>query len=74
MDDFLERYKIHYRDVVTGWSNCCLFQQEALISRMIDSDDYSNLRTFDEIIALYDIIRDECVRRIGLSRFSTPDV
>lgn len=74
MDDFLELYKIHYRDVVTRWSDCCLFQQEALISRMIDSDDYSNLRTFDEIIALYDVIRDECVRRVGLSRFSVPAV
>lgn len=74
MDDFLERYKIHYRDVVTCWSDCSLFRQEALISRMIDSDDYSSLITFDEIIALYDIIRDECVRRIGLSCSSVSDV
>lgn len=69
MDDFLELYKIHYRDVVTRWSDCCLFRQEALLSRMIDSDDYSNLMTFDEILALYDVIRDECVRRIGRSAF-----
>lgn len=74
MYDFLERYKIYYRNQVLDWPNSCLFQQEALISRLIDSDDYSNLLSFDEITALYDIIRDECVRRVGLPYSSVPDV
>lgn len=74
MYDFLERYKTYYRAQVLDWPNFCLFQQEALISRLIDSDDYSNLLSFDEITALYDIIRDECVRRVGLPHSSVPDV
>lgn len=70
MTDFLELYKIHYREFFSRMSDGCLIRQEELVSRLIDADFSSELIQLDEILALYEIIRDECVRRVSFMAHS----
>ncbi len=44
-----------------------MVEQEAVLSQLIDSDLFQNFILADEVIMLYDMICDECVKRLAFS-------
>lgn len=60
---FREYYEDYFRDCKVS----SLVKQEDILSRLIDSDLFDDFVLADEVILLYDLIRDECVRRLALA-------
>ena len=60
-------YSDKVKDIVTAKANSYIAAQEEILSKLIDSDLFSDFVLADEVIILYDLIRDECVKRLALS-------
>lgn len=61
---FNEHFKQHYEEWLKGCSAKSLVMYEQNLSRLIDSDLFSDCILSDEIIMLYELIRNECVARV----------
>lgn len=62
MDSFRE----HYKRFLSTSKLITLVEQENFLSRMIDDDIVIESLLIDEVIILYDLVRDECVRRVAM--------
>ena len=62
-----EEFTKYYKDWFSSWNASNLIKQEQLLSDLIDSDLFMDFILCDEVVLLYDLIRDECVRRLALS-------
>lgn len=58
-------FKKHYSGWLSRFSNRQLVEVEDNLSKLIDSDLFSDCILADEIIELYDCVRDECVKRLS---------
>ena len=61
---YLDSFCEHYKKFLSTSKLSTLAEQEKLLSRMIDDDIVFNSLLIDEVIILYDLVRDECVRRV----------
>ncbi len=61
-----KQFKEHYQEWFRGFSAKRLVECEENLSSFIDSDLFSNFILSDEVILLYDMVRDECVRRVSI--------
>ncbi|WP_143469180.1 hypothetical protein [Lachnoclostridium sp. An14] len=61
---YLESFEEHYRRFFSALSLCELVQFYHGLSKILDDDICSSVLT-DEVLLLYDLIRDECVRRVS---------
>ena len=64
---FRNSFEQYYREYFSHWRASSLVKQEQILSQMIDSDFVHESILIDEIILLYDIVRDECVKRLAFS-------
>ena len=74
MKDYIDYMKTFYKDYFSGCSASELVRNEDQLSRLIDDDSFSYTLLIDEALMLYELVRDECVRRVALmahSRWST---
>ena len=60
-----ECFKEHYKEWFKGCSAKRLVDFERNLSNLIDSDLIEDCVLVDEILALYDMVRDECVYRVA---------
>lgn len=60
---YYELFRVHYREWIAGMKSSSIVEYERNLSALIDSDLFDDCILNDEISALYDIIRDECVKR-----------
>lgn len=65
--EFDRVFKEYHKNYFNHWKVSSLVEQENILSQLIDSDLFSDFVLADEVIMLYDLIRDECVRRLALS-------
>ena len=65
MSDYREIAKKHYADFFKKSSSSSLVKYEDQLSKMIDSDFMCETFLFDMVIVLYELVRDECVRRVS---------
>lgn len=57
----------YHKDVIAHWKVSTLIEQEKILGELIDSDCAEDFVLIDEVILLYDLVRDECVKRLSLS-------
>ena len=69
--DYMEHFKEHYKEHFGRISSTQLVIEEERISRLLDDDEFSYSLLIDVALAMYELIRDECVRRV--SKFSKYD-
>lgn len=62
---YMEQFKEHYKEWFRGCSAKRLVDFEKNLCNVIDSDLIENFVLCDEVIALYEIVRDECVYRVA---------
>ena len=62
---FQEHFKEHYTEWLKGCSAKRLVDFERNLGNLIDSDLIEDFILCDEVIALYDMVRDECVYRVA---------
>ena len=60
----MEKFEEHYEEWLKGMKAKSLVDYEQNLSKLIDSDLFSNCILSDEIILLYELIRNECVVRV----------
>lgn len=63
---YMDSFREHYKDVFGGMSASGLVIHEERLSRLLDNDEFSHVILIDEAIALYEIVRDECVKRVAI--------
>ena len=63
---YFETFKQHYREWFRRMELSALVAYEDNLSRLIDSDLIDDCILSDEIMTLYEIVRDECVCRCRL--------
>lgn len=63
---YMKDFKEHYQEWLRGFSAKRLVECEENLSSFIDSDLFSSFILSDEVILLYDMVRDECVRRVAI--------
>lgn len=61
---YMEQFEEHYEEWLKGMKAKSLVDYEQNLSKLIDSDLFSNCILSDEIILLYELIRNECVVRV----------
>lgn len=71
--NYMEIFKEHYREVFSRCTASELVQQEERLSRLIDDDEFSYSLLIDEALAMYELLRNECVRRVSLFGKSQSD-
>ena len=59
-----EHFEQHYEEWLKGFSARSLVDYEQNLSKLIDSDLFRDCILSDEIILLYELIRNECVARV----------
>ena len=64
--NYNEHFEKHYRSWLEDMSASRLIEYEQNLSRFIDSDLFSDSPLSDETIVLYELIRDECVKRVAI--------
>lgn len=64
---YLESFEKHYMERLGRMHISRLVECEENISRLIDSDLFADCILSDEITALYELIRNECIHRCQLS-------
>lgn len=62
---YLEHFTEHYKDWFKGMHIKRLVECEENLSSFIDCDLFGSFILSDEVILLYDMVRDECVRRVA---------
>lgn len=62
-----EEFMKYYKDWFSSWNASNLVKQEQVLSDLIDSELFMDFILCDEVVLLYDLIRDECVRRLALN-------
>lgn len=62
--DFQDCFYFYHRERIHHWKVSTLVEQEKLLSEILDSHLLEDLVLIDEIICLYDLVRDECVARL----------
>ena len=65
--EFSKVFKEYHSYYFSNWKVASLVEQEEILSKLIDSDLFSDFVLADEVIILYDLIRDECVKRLAVS-------
>ena len=68
---FQEQFKEDYKQWFKEVSAKQLIKYEQNLSQYIDTDLFDNSLLADEVLILYDLIRDECVYRV--SKFAETD-
>lgn len=63
---YMDSFRDYYTERFSGSSASTLVEQEDLLSKFIDNDDFISLWLMDEAIAMYEIVRDECVKRVAI--------
>lgn len=66
MKDYVEAMKNFYKDYFSRCSALELVRNEDQLSRLIDDDAFSYTLMIDDVLMLYELVRDECVRRVAL--------
>lgn len=66
MSVFSEKQLCQYREWLKGFTNFDLVRHIEVLERLLGTDDMLDSLLVDEAIALLDILRDECVRRISV--------
>ena len=64
--DYMDSFREYYKERFRSSSASALVEQERLLSELIDNDDFISVWLMDEIIVLYELVRDECVCRVAL--------
>ena len=64
--EFDRVFKEYHKNYFIHWKVSSLVEQENILSQLIDCDFFSNFILADEVIMLYDLVRDECVKRLAL--------
>lgn len=62
--DFQDCFYFYHLERIRHWKVSTLVEQEKLLSEILDSHLLEDLVLIDEIICLYDLVRDECVSRL----------
>ena len=70
MKDYIDYMKTFYKDYFSGCSASELIRNEDQLSKLIDDDSFSYTLLIDEALMLYELVRDECVRRVALMAHS----
>lgn len=65
--EFNRVFKTYFKEWFSGCNTTTLVKQEDILSQLIDSDFGPDFILIDEVIVLYDLVRDECVRRLAIS-------
>lgn len=65
--EFSQMFKAYFKEWFSGCNIATLVKQEDILSQLIDSDFGPDFILIDEVIVLYDLVRDECVNRLVLS-------
>ena len=68
--DYMELFKTRYGEWLADFDNKCLIETIDNLEQFIDSDIFDNFLLDDEVLALYDMARDECVERIRKGAFA----
>lgn len=71
--EFRRVFEEYHKEIFSHWKVKSLIEQEQILSDLIDSDLFENFVLIDEVIVLYDLVRDECVRRLTMSVESKED-
>lgn len=61
----LKQFVAYYSEWLKGFDNDSLVKYEENLSDFIDCDLYDGFLLADEVNILYELIRDECVRRVS---------
>lgn len=64
--EYMEQFKVHYCEWFKNFSNSSLVKYEENLSKLIDSELFSDCILSDEIVLLHELIRDECVNRLAM--------
>lgn len=62
---YREHFKQHYQRWLKGFTNANLILQEQTLSKLIDGEQIEHCLLIDEVILLYELVRDEIVYRFG---------
>lgn len=65
MSYYDECFSEYWRERYRHYDVCSLVRDEAVLSAIIDSDLSNDCPLIDEILLLYEIVRDECVNRVS---------
>ncbi len=65
-------FKQYYENWLHGFSNDELVRHEQNLSDVIDSDLFPGFLLSDEVLVLYELVRDECVRRLSMETMRAP--
>lgn len=63
--EFRRGFIDYHKKIFSNWKTTTLVEQEKLLGQIIDSDMAEDFVLIDEVIELYDMVRDECVKRLA---------
>lgn len=66
MKDYVESMKEYYQNYFRHCSASSLVLFESHFSKLIDDDFFEETLLIDDVLMLYELVRDECVRRVAL--------
>lgn len=66
MKDYMEYLKEFYKDYFSACTLSELVRREDQFTRLLDDDAFSYTLLIDMALALHELVRDECVRRVAL--------
>lgn len=64
---YREFFENFHEDWFSHWKSENLIEQAKVLAKMIDSDLVAESMLIDEVMILFDLIRDECVKRVAKS-------
>ena len=62
----MEQFEKHWEEQLRHYKAKSLVEYEQNLSKFIDSDLFSDCILSDEVVLLYELIRNECVRRVAM--------
>lgn len=62
---YREHFKQHYQRWLKGFTDSNLILQEQALGNLIDGNQIEHCLLIDEVILLYELVRDEIVYRFG---------
>ena len=63
--EYTNIFNSYWQDRFSHSSLDNLVEQERLLSKLIDDDSFSGFLMMDEIMSLYELVRDECISRLA---------